>query len=501
MANAEATAPAGGEWALANPWSWMTAGLATSGLAFLLTRLLGAEAPALRALLVCVGLGSAAAALCLRFRGGIEGCAHQLRPGAQLALATLAALLAGAATVLMLMKWANAGGLPWHTRSVFIFWLVTAPWCAALALCLGLGRGGDVSPRIEGAALVLLAGVVAFLTCWALYEGPERAGEWDSMRTFFAVLSLVAFVASPIVAARQWLRRALLSVLILLHFGGILTAIMSTPPAPWLFTFLNARFYQPYLEFMWLSNAYRFYSPEPNPASQVWFRIEYEVPGGQRVGRWLKLPDLTGEETPNYPLRLLYHRHIAITHNLSQVNPLVTPEQSQAALKRRNDQAPDAAKFKDVIGFEAPRLILGQPVPFQPDLPLPLQYQVPTPHAKMLLSSCARYVLRLPWPEHPEAKPRTVKIYRALHKISEPPRLGFGVDPCHPGFYVPYYMGEYDTAGILKDEGDPFLYWVLPMLPDPEDLNIVHAYVFLHAGDPQYKERRRPFGGNGDPFP
>jgi hypothetical protein len=118
----------------------------------------------------------------------------------------------------------------------------------------------------------------------------------------------------------------------------------------------------------------------------------------------------------------------------------------------------------------------------------------------MLLSSYARHVLRLPWPEHPNAKAETVKIYRVLHRMVEPGPLGFGMDPRDPAHYIPCYEGEYNTSGQLVDDGDPFLYWIVPILPDPDDPRVRNAYVFLHAGDADDWKLRGPFGGRGGPF-
>src|SRR6266545_3101057 len=75
--------------------------------------------------------------------------------------------------------------------------------------------------------------------------------------------------------ADPW-RWMLVGVLLVVHFGGILIAVTASPPGPWVAMQLWARFYHPYLEFMHLNNAYRFYSPEPFPSTQLWFRVEYK---------------------------------------------------------------------------------------------------------------------------------------------------------------------------------------------------------------------------------
>jgi hypothetical protein len=470
MASADVTAR-GAEWGLVRPWPWMITGVVASGAAFFWGRLFEGELPALLFLFVAVGLVGAITALCLRFHGGIEGPSRRLGPGAITALTVVNGLLALTATGLLLLKLAEGEGLAWGTGAVIFFWVLTAPWCAALAVQFGQHRDvGTVSARLEGAALLVLAALVAFLTCWALYWGPQRAGEWDSLRVFFAGAALAAFVASPLVAARQRLRRTLFSVLILVHFGGIATSVMSAPPGPWVAGQLGTRFYYPYLEFMYLTNAYRFYAPEPGAASQVWFRVEYrDQKTDEIVWHWLKLPEISDEGEPNYPLRLQYQRRLAMTENAAQVLAMRTPSP-----KDQEDRL--TAKLPAPGGGLVP-------VPLHPDSKV-AQFRFPQPATKQLIESFARHVLRRPHPSHPDARPLLVKIYRVHHLIPTPQQLGFGADPRHPTYYLPYYMGEYDPAGRMTtaSERDPFLYWVLPIIQDRDDPSMLNAYVFLHAG-------------------
>jgi hypothetical protein len=518
MANAETTAPVRAEWVLGNPWAWMTTGLAASGLASVLARLDADAVPVLRGLLIFIGLVGTLAALNLRFHAGIERPVVNLAPAARAGVALLAALFAATISVLMVLMWRRATSFPWELSHVFIFWLMTAPGATVVAVGLW-PRHAEVSPRVEGAALVFLAGLVAFLTCWALYLGPDRAGEWDSMRVFFAGVALAAFVASPLVGAPQALRRFLVSVLVVLHLGGILTAVMATPPGPWVFSVIWARVYQPYLEFMWLNNAYRFYSPEPNAATQAWFRIEY-VKGEPVIRtfpvpftplafhiedrskmvllhRWVKLPDLKDDRDPNYPLRLQYQRRLALTENLKGTEP-VPPDRFQVILNRRAAQAPQPAAQQGVLGVR-PEFVLGLPVPYHPGFTPADQFRHPDASTRMLLSSYARHVLQDQHPTDPEAKPARVKIYRVVHRFLDAKQMGEDEDPLDPRLYLPWFVGEYDTDGNLVDPNDPFLYWLLPMMPDANEPGVVNAYAYLHAGDedswrievPRRDDRRR----------
>jgi hypothetical protein len=476
----------------------MSTGLAASGSAFLLGQLLADDLPVLLVLLILLGLGATAAALCLRFRAGIEASPSRLSPRALAALTAVTALLALASTALLLLKLFWSEGPPWRTGTVLFFWVLTGPWCAALAFSLSRQRQGwgPAAPRLEGAALLVLAALVAFLTCWSLYWGPERAEEWDSLRTFFAGAALAGFAASPLVAAPRRLRRALVSALLVLHFGGIVSAFLSEAPGPWVARQVRQRFYAPYLEFMYLINAYRFYAPDPGPADQVWFRVEYQD-GDRILSHWRKLPDISDDGEPNYPLRLQYQRRLALTIQAGLTLLPRGPTGDEQRL-RAAQTARKPPRFFGDLGAE--HLILKEPVPLLNN-PAIREFRFPQPITQQLYASYARHVLRQPHPTVAHARPLRVKIYVVQHRILDPTELALhGADPRDPILFCPYYEGEYDvngelTVGCLQD---PFLHWLLPMVRDPQNPDAVIAYVFVHAGDPH---RRTVPGRAGERLP
>jgi hypothetical protein len=505
MASADVV-PAGREWAWSSPWRWLLVAALASGLAFLHARLLGAAAPAVRAVLLLSGLLAAAGAVCLRFQVGgtpIERWPVAQRSKAVLALAAVNAVLAIAATVLLVAALLGVGGLPWTTGSVVFFWLVTAPWCAWLALYFLRHADGKepVSERVEGAAVLVLAALSAFLACWALYLGPEHAWEWDSIRLLLAMVALLSFVASAIVAAPQWLRRLAVSALIVLHFGGIFIAVTSSEPGPWLSQLLWVRVYHPYLEFMRLNNAYRFYSPEPFPATQLWFVVEYKDHEADTI-RWHleRLPKVDAEGEPLYPLRLQYQRRLSLTENVARVMPTTTTEYIDLKddrrrlapyLRKRDVLSPYPLLPKDALGQEQPKSKLI--IPYHPTTTRP-QYAVPNPNSKLLLQSYARHVCRMPHPKYPKATVVSVRIYRVLHETLTPQELAAGADPQDLFYFLPYYQGQYSPEGYLMDPADPFLYWLLPTLrgdwTDPR-FPLAHGaddptrsvFALKHAGD------------------
>src|SRR5262249_14262767 len=155
------------------------------------------------------------------------------------------------------------------------------------------------------------AGLACLLASWALYWGPEeeRRELWDSLRLFLAVVGAFILLAAPLVAASTPVRRLGVSVLIVLHLAGVATVVIGSPPGPWAAAQLQHWVFRPYLDFMYLNNAYRFYAPEPGPASQVWFRVEYQH-GNQTLTRWVKLPEMDDRGHHRYPMSLQYTRRL-----------------------------------------------------------------------------------------------------------------------------------------------------------------------------------------------
>ncbi|MGE3803564.1 MAG: hypothetical protein AB7K24_02705 [Gemmataceae bacterium] len=91
-------------------------------------------------------------------------------------------------------------------------------------------------------------------------------------------------------------QRCLVSLLVVAHFVAILTAVTSFShpdfPAPAVAVLANRPF-RPYLQATFLSNAYRFFAPNPGAPTVLWFRIQHEdgtVCWGEapRTGRWLR---------------------------------------------------------------------------------------------------------------------------------------------------------------------------------------------------------------------
>jgi hypothetical protein len=286
---------------------------------------------------------------------------------------------------------------------------------------------------------------------------------------------------------------------------------LSAPPSPWIVQQIWGRIYQPYLEFMYLNNAYHYYAPEPGPASYLWFRLFYEDSQGKLWAYWHKVPEIDNQGWHKNALALEYQRTLALTENTV---PSIPPPSIYAT------RADGSAGYADwyarrlehstnqwtVLGKEAPT-VSGLMVPYPLFIPLQQQYLQPSPDSRALLASCARHACLMKCPDHPDWKINSVRIYRVVHLIPNVTtfvneRMGDDrIDPRDPENYRPYYMGKYDPAGKLLDAaqydangklvqpGDPFLFWLLPMLRDPPVFLLkspVRAWALRHADDPDW---------------
>src|SRR5262249_11691642 len=124
-----------------------------------------------------------------------------------------------------------------------------------------------------------------------------------------------------------------------------------------------------------------------------------------------------------------------------------------------------------------------QNIPWNPAMPLDMQYMEPAPVSKMWLTIYVRHVARTYKHEQkPEKSVVAVKVYRVVHAIIQPAEISAGRSLEDPTTYHPYYQGEFEPNGEMKkscreirfdDNGnmeevqrDPFLYFEIPILPD-----------------------------------
>jgi hypothetical protein len=339
----------------------------------------------------------------------------------------------------------------------------------------------ELEDRAESAGVLALSAFVALLAFLAMDEN------WDSGRLFLGVLIALALIASFLVLLPRPARRIAAVVLLVLHFGGILTAVTSVPPRnespPWLSMQLWVHFYRHYLTFAYFTNAYHFYSPDPGPPTLLWFYVKYE----DDTSRWVKIPNRRES-----PVGLHHQRMLATTESTQNPMPPLANDDEirnwEERFKRPYEILPGIRH--DNFGTIVMRRRYGAQLPYSKPIQLvddesPMaQYSEPQEIARRLLASYARHVARTsPNPEDPKVAVRYVRVYRLTHNLISPRELAAGSDPLDPIYYTAFYMGKYDRDGVLQDGGDevdangrvlrhhpkdPFLYWYLPIMRVPE---------------------------------
>jgi hypothetical protein len=522
-----------------NPWAWLSLGLALVGLAFLWSRLFEEEFTAIRVILVALGVLSAGAALAIRLQTASpslpELLPYQWRDRLLLLMAISFATLVLAVVWLLCASWMNLD-IPWAFDTVLIINILVVPVAGTLAyLCFAARtREREFTRGHEAAALLILAAVCCVVGGWALYLDYRHETDWDTMRTCLGGLALFALVGAILALLTKGLRRFAVSVLILAHFTGIVTAALRVPPTPWIVSQSYVRVFRPYLQFMWLVNAYQFYAPDPAPSNFLWFRLEYEGPKGEKYTRWEKFPQLVvrgDRENPttepgvaNYPTGIQFQRRVAMVDQVCQIDANYPPEYVAVVTEEvvakpggGEEKRQNVKRIKNPIYryrelLNDPRPVLGAPInnvpiliqegiPLHPTvMPWIKQYHKPNADAKRLLESCARYLSRQPHPDHPEAKFVAVRIYTVVHQWPSTGMVRNGIMDS-PVNYQPYYMGRYNAEGQLLDapiyssdgnyvSGDPMLYWLIPITVQDVNGDVtrqpIFGYVFRHAGDQRW---------------
>jgi hypothetical protein len=391
--------------------------------------------------------------------------------------------------------------------------LFSNPWPLLIAGIVALIGGTAIGPLVKDAApglAVSLLALGALLSAGAIvirWQSPLiwglgavsasigsvgfREVNWDSGQLLFLVLMAAAAVGAIVVQLPLPARRVVISALLVVHFGGILTAITSAAPGTWLANTLWTYFYKPYLQFMYLNNAYHFYSPEPGPAPLMWFCILYQPNlDGSPNWRWVKVPDFDDEGRPLRPDGTRLWPNNEYTRRLSLAESINFPG--------RNPTGPELQEL-----FNR-RLQAGniQVIPLLPpdEMPIEAQYRATNELAFRWMQSYVRHVAhKYKHERRPELPVLGVKVYRVIHDFVYPRQVVEGWGPFDETLYHPFYEGEFDQdgnpKGIVDKEGrplppDPFLHWLIPIVhehsgqpatPGPPK-GKTKNYVLVHAG-------------------
>ncbi len=492
MANDRLNVPRTDDWILANPWPWLGAGFACVAWSWLWTVVFGEAASDYRIIVLAFGLLVGGVGAWLRW-SDCESVYLVLSSGPlfRLGLGCLFGAIAIGTTGLFLFSFfGRAMGL--HIGSAFLVFITSAPLCFfACRRCFqadSIERGPREIVEETAVALVTLA-ALCLLGSYTLYLGPRLATDWDTMRLVMRVFTAVCLYGAALVLVATAVRRLVISLLFMIHFLGIATACMSAHPSPWIAQQAWTRLFRPYLEFMYLVNAYHFYAPEPGPYSYLWFRVIYTNPDDkQDYGFWYKVPHIAADGRLKHSVALEYQRFLALTESLAALD--ATP----APFRANGEPEPLFARRLKLLPSRG--LVVGDPdvqalrIPLHPRMSQVAQVQIPSFESRQLLKSYARFVARK-FARHPEEKAwdfKSVKVYRAIHVVPSMDVLLSGYPPDDPQLYHPYYLGNFDREGEMIVDHDPYLYWLLPILRknglDPE--SEVRDYCRMHAGDPRW---------------
>jgi hypothetical protein len=373
-----------------------------------------------------------------------------------------------------------------------------APWMTALLLSVGaLMTAGAIVARYHSVVVWGLAALGAGLGSVGFWE----IG-WDSAQLLFLVLMTAAGLGALIVLLPTAARWIVISALIVLHFGGILTAVCSAAPGTWVASTLWSFFYRPHLQFMYLNSSYHYMAPEPGPSVLIWFCIHYEPDSdGTPNWRWVKVPDF---DRQGHPLRpdgdrlwpnTEYTRHLGLAES---INYPTFEDDSGFPLAARQQRRVQAGNVRDI--------------PLYPPNELGIEYQY-RPANKMSIRWTQAYVRHVARTYRHEKKPelavKSVQVYRVIHVIANAKQIAEGWDPYDPIMYQPFYQGEFEPDGTPKNSflaedkrPDPFLFWLIPVLRESQETwpsenrtrplgppkGRLINYVPIHAGVPDEGE-------------
>jgi hypothetical protein len=336
-------------------------------------------------------------------------------------------------------------------------------------------------PKVVAIGVLLVVGIIqAASSLWILPNSTDPAHNWDSLQRLGLVLAAVAVVGAILILLPLVLRKIAFVCILSFHFAGIMSAVTSVDPpgthAPWISTYMWVKVFRPYLHFLYMNNAYHFYSPEPGPATLVWYRIDYS----DGKSRWVRVPNRDASPVP-----LLYQRTVSVC-DATNMSSGYTP----------GDYYSNLLPKRTAAGLE------NQPQipPLPSDIQAAYAYREPAPNVKKILASYVRHVAKTyPRPgDNPSATISKIRVYRLTHVIITPKEMSGGLDPNDPATYVPYFYGDYDTEGNLKDDKDGFLYFALPIYNEKElrkrnpdgYLPSCLDYFVLHSGLDLSKEKK-----------
>ncbi|QDU19691.1 hypothetical protein [Urbifossiella limnaea] len=383
-----------------------------------------------------------------------------------------------------------------------------------LAALLGLVSPGE---GVVGTARVLLVFVGAVTAGVGVWLRPDRweawaiggaaavvavfgtPAHWDSFRLVFGVFAVVAGFRLVLVLAPPGWKLGLVAAYMLFHFAGIFCATTAPAPTPWLVDQAYLRVYNQYLQFIYMRNAYHFYSPEPGPAALLACLVKTEngtettATGEVRKKydtRWVVMPRRPADVRD--PLALSYFRRLSLTDRVSRSSMDFTTagafEKTEVRTRRYKLTLPGSDPY----------------YPLHPTEPEFAQYRMPDPNAsRFLIPSYAQHLILEHTPNAEAAARTTLKMYRLEHRtLPVEAFIGVGnpdgvpTNPYNPMTYRPYFLGEYRLTSEdpnhprkarveLVDPQADMLYWLIPIMPNAgpgADKKPFVDHLSIHAG-------------------
>ena len=360
----------------------------------------------------------------------------------------------------------------------------------------------DFPDRLESAAMVSVSIIGAVAGMSAMEP------EWTSGRIFFGGLFGLTLVGALLILLPSLARRIALSLIIVFHFGGILTAVTVADQAttPWISNFMMAWVYRPYLHLIFMSNAYRFYSPDPGTSSVLRFAVFYN----DGEFRWIEVP-----KKADCRIGMEYQRMNALPEqsffSYYRFPPteaeLQGVPQEERPLHGSWDEISRRRQYESPFGYGPNK----KPIPLVGDLAPIMQYQQPTDVSQGQIASLARHIWYMPEAQREGLTITSVKVYRVKINVLTPYELSKGRKPFDPTKQYSYFLGEFDKEGTLLHPKDPFLYWLLPIvrvspnfpaggaglpyvnvLVDPPKDSILLDCLEMHASTPSPPEQKEP---------
>ncbi|HMP58358.1 MAG TPA: hypothetical protein PKD86_03290 [Gemmatales bacterium] len=235
--------------------------------------------------------------------------------------------------------------------------------------------------------------------------------------------------AAPTGAARMppvWVRM-LISVLVCGHLTAVLLTVSGASsaafPAPAPLS-NGAREVRPYLQSIFMTNAYRFYAPDPGPCDLLWVCFHYT----DGSTRWKEMP-----RRADFPLRMPFQRQLAL---LLLLNMYFEPA---PAFDPDTPEATAAALMPVAVGVPRVRL---------------------TDTGRILFRSIIRHLARLPGFDQTAsgATLKTLDAYRVRHLVITPQQVRLGWRYDDPRLYLVEHMGTYTPTGSRASapEDKPF---------------------------------------------